>query len=52
MTQRVKTDQTEKVELLREGVHKELVDDIQFMIDKLDDRKLNIVYRFIKRLVE
>lgn len=47
-----KTDETGKEKLLRDGVHKKLSDEIKSMIDKLDDRKLNIVHRFIKRLIE
>lgn len=52
MTQQVKTDQAGKEELLQDRVHKKLVDEIKWMIDKLDDRKLSIVHRFIKRLIE
>lgn len=33
-----------------EGVHKKK--EIYLLLGKLDDRKLNIVYRFIKRIAE
>lgn len=52
MAQKVKTDQAGKGELLRDGVHKEKMDEIYLMLNKLDDRKLSIVHRFIKRLIE
>lgn len=52
MAQKVKTDQVEREDLLRDGVHKKLVDEICLMLKKLDGRKLSIVHRFIKRLIE
>lgn len=34
------------------AVHKKILYEIYVMINKLDDRRLNIVYRFIKRLCD
>ena len=52
MANRVEQKNVWKEGLLQDGVHKELADEIYLMLNKLDDRKLSIVHRFIKRLVE
>ena len=52
MTQQVKMDKEGKSVLLQDERHQEIEKRICTMLKDLDWRRLNIVYRFIKRLIE